>query len=208
MYCTLYQGLDSHQHIKLEQLRSAIKCHSMSARVAFAQASHCRSRTWQQCSRRSLSWSYDPKSQSRAWAEDVQLPWLHRASPHHTRSLAPLLKKNCLHTRDDVLCCRAEQPPKCHMSLPMVQRLMHEYGSRCRTCQLLSLCHIPLCMEKKKVCVLAAAPVTPTGWLQSPTRGELHKPLTRLALTFYFLVWSRSWWFYMTWRFTCLSFSR
>lgn len=33
MYCTLYQSCDSNKHIKPEQLRSAIKCHSMAVGV-------------------------------------------------------------------------------------------------------------------------------------------------------------------------------
>lgn len=74
MYCTLYQSCDSHKHIKLEQLRSAIKCHSVPLGVPRWEEMSYRSRTRVQCSRRSVFWSYDPKSQSRGQSENLQLP--------------------------------------------------------------------------------------------------------------------------------------
>ena len=106
MYCALYQSCDSHKHIKPEQLRSAIKCHSVSAGVPRWVEMRQRSRTRPRCYRRSVFWSYDPKSQSRGQTENVQLPWLRRDSPHHTRSLAPLLERNWPHM-SELMCCGA-----------------------------------------------------------------------------------------------------
>lgn len=103
MYCTLYQSCDSHKHIKLEQLRSAIKCHSVPVGVPLRVEMSNWSRTWRQCSRCSVFWSYDPKSQSRGQSENLQLPLFHTASPHHTRSVKKICWSAALHRTTEEL---------------------------------------------------------------------------------------------------------
>lgn len=83
MYYTLYQACDSHKHIKLEQLRSAIKGRSVPLGAPRRVEMSYRSRTRRQCSGCSVFCSYDPESQSRGRSDNLQLPWLHTASPHH-----------------------------------------------------------------------------------------------------------------------------
>lgn len=61
MYCALYQSCDSHKHIKLERLRSAIKRHSVAVGVPRWVKMSYRSRTRRQCSRCSVFLELRPK---------------------------------------------------------------------------------------------------------------------------------------------------
>lgn len=92
---------DSPKHIKLEQLRSTVKGRGVQPGASLWAEMSWRSRTraavFSGCP---VFWSYEPKSQSGGRGDDLQLPWLRTASPHHTRSLhRPLMRKplHCKH---------------------------------------------------------------------------------------------------------------
>lgn len=91
---------DNPKHIKLEQLRSAIKGRGVQPGASWWAEMSWRSRTraavFSGCP---VFGSYEPKSQSGGRGDDLQLPWLRTASPHHTRSLHRALMRKLLYCK-------------------------------------------------------------------------------------------------------------